>query len=152
MKYRKLRIAWSVLFGLLCLTLIVLWVRSYWWSYQATYVHSATAVFALTSTDGQINFISGTPPMFSDKVSGVSSWKTMPFVDTLTRHASEHRFRFIQDGDLELVSIPHWFAILLTGTVAALPWLRWRFSLRTLLMAMTLVAVVLGWIVYAFRN
>src|SRR5918995_3829478 len=32
MKYGKLRIAWSVGWGLLCLLLIVLWVRSYWWN------------------------------------------------------------------------------------------------------------------------
>ena len=31
MKYRKLRIAWSALFGLLVVLVIVLWVRSHWW-------------------------------------------------------------------------------------------------------------------------
>src|SRR4051794_33980026 len=31
MKYRKLRIAWSVVWGLAAVLLIVLWVRSYWW-------------------------------------------------------------------------------------------------------------------------
>ena len=31
MKYRKLRIAWSAVCGIVCLLLIVLWVRSYWW-------------------------------------------------------------------------------------------------------------------------
>src|SRR6476659_6230618 len=30
MKYRKLRIAWSVVWGILCLLMITLWVRSYW--------------------------------------------------------------------------------------------------------------------------
>src|SRR3954451_8568493 len=30
MRYRKLRIAWSVVWGIACLLLIVLWVRSYW--------------------------------------------------------------------------------------------------------------------------
>jgi hypothetical protein len=30
MKYRKLRIAWSVGSGILCLLRLVLWVRSYW--------------------------------------------------------------------------------------------------------------------------
>ena len=29
MKYRKLRIAWSVVWGILCVLLIVLWVRGY---------------------------------------------------------------------------------------------------------------------------
>src|SRR6476620_7609681 len=32
MRFRKLRIAWSVMCGIACVLLIVLWVRSYWWS------------------------------------------------------------------------------------------------------------------------
>ena len=32
MKYRKLRIAWSVAWGVVAVLLIVLWVRSYWWA------------------------------------------------------------------------------------------------------------------------
>ncbi len=31
MKHRKLRIAWSVAWGVLAVLLIALWVRSYWW-------------------------------------------------------------------------------------------------------------------------
>ena len=31
MRFRKLRIAWSVVWGLAAVLLIVLWVRSYWW-------------------------------------------------------------------------------------------------------------------------
>ena len=42
----------------------------------------------------------------------------------------------------------HWLPALLFAAVAAIPWLRWRFSLRTLLIATTLVAVVLGLIVW----
>ena len=30
MRFRKLRIAWSVVCGLVAVLLIVLWVRSYW--------------------------------------------------------------------------------------------------------------------------
>jgi hypothetical protein len=50
--------------------------------------------------------------------------------------------------------VPHWFLVLLATTFATLPWIRyfeWRFSLRTLLIATTLVAVVLGLIVWAVR-
>src|SRR3954451_7738148 len=32
MKFRKLRIAWSVFWGVAAVLLIALWVRSYWWS------------------------------------------------------------------------------------------------------------------------
>jgi hypothetical protein len=47
--------------------------------------------------------------------------------------------------------IPHWILPLLAVAPAALPWRSSRFSLRTLLVATTLVAVVLGLIVYATR-
>ena len=36
MRFRKLRIAWSVVWGLAAVLLIVLWVRSYWWVDQIT--------------------------------------------------------------------------------------------------------------------
>ena len=41
------------------------------------------------------------------------------------------------------VGCPFWFAALLAATAAA-PFLQWRFSLRTLLIATTLIAVGLG--------
>jgi hypothetical protein len=46
---------------------------------------------------------------------------------------------------------PHWIVVIVSGAVAIMPWLRWRFSLRTLLIATTVVAVVLGLIVYVSR-
>jgi hypothetical protein len=49
-------------------------------------------------------------------------------------------------------AIPFWFLAPLSGAGAVLPWIRWRFSLRILLIATTLIAVVLGPIVYAIRR
>jgi hypothetical protein len=53
------------------------------------------------------------------------------------------------------VSAPAWMVAVLLATViapvATVPWLRWRFTLRTLLIATTLVAVVLGLVVWAVR-
>ena len=44
------------------------------------------------------------------------------------------------------LAVPHWFCVLTTVALAVAPWFRWskRFSLRTLLIATTLVAVALG--------
>jgi hypothetical protein len=53
--------------------------------------------------------------------------------------------------DLKAVRVPYWFASSLSILLATLPWFYWRFSLRTLLIGTTLVAVVLGLIVYAIR-
>jgi hypothetical protein len=56
----------------------------------------------------------------------------------------------------KFIYITLWIPILATGLLAAGPWLPWnrqfshRFSLRTLLLAATLVAVVLG-LVMAMR-
>ena len=51
------------------------------------------------------------------------------------------------------IMAPYWFWLLILTALAIAPWIRqlkWRFSLRTLLIATTLVAVVLG-LVVAFR-
>jgi hypothetical protein len=51
----------------------------------------------------------------------------------------------------DAVFLPVWFAVVLTAAFAAAPWLRWRYSLRSLLLATTLIAVVLGLICYAVQ-
>jgi hypothetical protein len=50
-----------------------------------------------------------------------------------------------------LLKFSYWFSASFAAATGVMPWLRWHFSLRTLLVAMTLVAVGLGWIVYATR-
>jgi hypothetical protein len=54
---------------------------------------------------------------------------------------------------LNAFAIPQWLLVLSVLLLAAAPWLRCsaRFSLRTLLIATTLVAVVLGLMVWAAR-
>ena len=51
------------------------------------------------------------------------------------------------------LTVPNWFLVSLIGSLAAVPWIKWskRFSLRTLLIATTLVAVLLGAIIYAAK-
>ena len=49
------------------------------------------------------------------------------------------------------IGLPHWFALVVVALLATSPWLSYRFSLRTLLIATTLVAVVLGLIVWSAR-
>jgi hypothetical protein len=59
--------------------------------------------------------------------------------------------RYKPDG--RIVVVPCWVLVLLSGSLATVPCIPWsrRFSLRTLLIAMTLVAAGLGVIVYASR-
>jgi hypothetical protein len=46
------------------------------------------------------------------------------------------------------IQVPHGFVVLLTAILAIMPWLPLRFSVRTLLICTTLVAVGLGLIVW----
>ena len=61
---------------------------------------------------------------------------------------------FVQGTSDSRIMVPHWFLILLSALLAYVPWLRFwstRFSLRTLLIVTTLIAVGLGLIAWAAR-
>ena len=79
---------------------------------------------------------------FNDMMDGNPYYQPHPFGSPLLR-----RFSF----DAKKGEIPYWFLTLFSAALAAAPWLRWRFSLRTLLLAITLIAVVLGLIVWSIR-
>jgi hypothetical protein len=130
MRFRKLRIAWSVLSGVACLLLMVLWVRSYW--HNAFFYDSVTSngFTSVQSSRGQIGWLH----IYSD-------WHPED-METIAG------FGWDYSGDSWRAVCPLWFPVLIVATFATAPWLRWRFSVRTLLIATTLVAVVLGLIVW----
>jgi len=157
-KYHKLRIAWSVAWGIACLLLIALWVRSYWWIEQINVPVPGIRVIWLGSMPG------------SAKVAPYPTWITShnPTRTTSywTRHSTPaaewlalgggHRSRIWGYFEIHRYGavIPYWFLLPIAASLATVPWMRHltcRFSLRTLLIATTVVAVVLGWIVYAIR-
>src|SRR6476660_5357855 len=55
LRFRTLRIAWSVFWGLACVLLIVLWVRSYWW----TEIFELPLTAKLTVTGGSFPGVCG---------------------------------------------------------------------------------------------
>jgi hypothetical protein len=63
-------------------------------------------------------------------------------------------FGYVRGPQSSYVVFPGWIAVLLFSAIAAVPWLRnfpRRFTLRTLLIATTLIAVGLGLNVWAMR-
>jgi hypothetical protein len=141
MKHRKLRIAWSVAWGIACVLLIALWVRSksvcdqLWLRYR----QSPDSVLHIVSESGRIVFEHHPVP---DMYLGDP--------DDSGRRPSGLGFQVLRWGSQTDVFIPDWFLILILGAIAAIPCLRLslRFSLRTLLIVTTLVAVGLGLIVW----
>jgi hypothetical protein len=74
-----------------------------------------------------------------------------PANDRLDVVRNYHGFGFLFYSPSLAVRVPHCLTVLFVSALATLPWLRWRFSLRTLLIATTLVAAVLGLVVWAAR-
>ena len=58
-------------------------------------------------------------------------------------------FAAARDGDLAFVNVPYWF---LAALFVAGPCLRWRFSLRALVIAMTIVATMMGLVAWSVRG
>jgi hypothetical protein len=148
MRFRKLRIAWSVVWGVACLLLCVLWVRSYWYSDVIRYPLQWKPELSAAGT------IKG---VFAVSVTGAfSSKRERRYVSTrLPEHFSVVPWlgwRSLNALSYQ-VCIPIWLIVLPLSGLAAVPWIHWskRFSLRTLLIATTLAAVVLGLIVYFAR-
>jgi hypothetical protein len=171
MRFRRLRIAWSVVWGSACVLLIALWVRSYWFFDQFIQRQSVTDYVAYTTFRGQFALGTGDDPVLQQCFT--QRWTRRGFrtvewdaalqgpVAFFPSSPHPHDAKFIHwpqyssplmgRGTYTEIIIPYWLSCLAAATLATWPWLKWpkRFSLRTLLIATTLVAVVLGLVVYA---
>jgi hypothetical protein len=167
MKHRKLRIAWSVAWGVAAVLLVVLWIRSYikidriaWRGAQNTITlmslrgqlgtawrHSSVAIPAERqrterisgpAESAKIGYNDGTGRSLPSFLGFISNWVSAPGRPT------------------SILVLPYRFLSLLTASLAVLPWAssllgKRRYSLRTLLIATTLIAVGLGLIVWATK-
>jgi hypothetical protein len=154
MKHRNLRLAWSVAWGLVALLLVVLWVRSYWWE---TYLHVNRATSGRVYVEGQCGEVFIGISEQSDRPSWID-YGTGELKGGL-RNFDYTVLGFYFGGDemfqgLFIIVVPFWFLTCAFAAASAIPWIRWskRFSLRTLLIATTLVAVVLGAVVWSARG
>jgi hypothetical protein len=147
-KLRKLRIAFSAVCGILCLLLIALWVWSYWRFDYVSGMLTANRQVEIFAIQGRLAIGTWVEPTYSP-------WthRSNPVAE------SQGTVRILEDGENSFgfafirpsVVIPIHFHVVFASIMAVFPWLPWRFSLRTLLVASTLVAAGLGLIVAASR-
>jgi hypothetical protein len=148
MRYRKLRIAFSIACGIACVLLVVLWMRSWaiqspgvsWYGDAWKYQVPGKRYFKMFSNRGAIRL---------STASFVGGWSAQVLEESRTVLG----FGVLKGQTSLYAQIPHWFLVSLAAIGAAVPWIPWskRFSLRTLLIAMTLVAAGLGLIVALSR-
>jgi hypothetical protein len=164
-----LKITFSAFCGMACVLLVVLWVRSYWTVDAPHFKLSGYVLCRVTSFRGCIYFrvdkmmaLNEFPSRAEVRSAGNVDWPRWGWWTPTIQEYADGRpipkhfpwFSFTAFKTLFSVGTPIWFWLILCGTIAVVPWIRqWhlRFSLRTLLIAMTVVAVVLGLIVWAVR-
>jgi hypothetical protein len=148
MKFRKLRIAWLVLWGLAAVLLIVLWARSYS-RHTLSLVHvTPTHRFYLHSRGGTVAIERQRRVFISLEL--LLLHEDSDF-DYLMTNAGFKVLRGKSEWEASAVSVSYWLLVATAACAGTLPLFPWHFSLRTLLIATTLVAVVLGIIVWVSR-
>jgi hypothetical protein len=150
MKYHKLRIVWSVVWGVVAVLVVGLWVRSYWWldtlQFRPTRGPATCCIQCYVGRVAVFTFNEPAAPRLNLKSDRMIS-KVQSDVDYIT---SWEKFGLLQaQPGASGVVIPLVTVVLAAPIIASASWLPERFTLRTLLIATTLVAIVLGLIVWA---
>lgn len=134
---RGLRIAWTAFFGLVCLLLGALWVRS-------------LSRFDRVSVGRQKAIASDGGRLMINEVFNLNRERPQLPVSTEWFQLAGVSFSIWTAPRGALIpvnvgrAIPLWQPIAVAAALTAAPWMRLRFSLRTLLIATTLIAVALG--------
>jgi hypothetical protein len=156
MRLRTVRIAWSVAWAAVAVLVCGLWVRSYDLS-DLVYRVSTSDALCLESRFGQLSVDKGFAPVRRTDLPGTYHRITKPLSNEENRLAyypGKSGSRFVVDLYLPgrwRCGVPHWFAALFFGAIAGVTWFPFRFGLRALLIATTLVAVLLGRIVWLLQ-
>jgi hypothetical protein len=148
---RLLRIGWSAGCVISCVLLIALWVRSYGTEDRAQGCISPVGIRLYSSRGWLVLFKNSTPgagPCADSQPWHIALSSDHWLKPSDSRLGFSSPARFFNGSLAANISLPHWLLIAFSGSIASFPWLRWRFSLRTLLIVTTLVAVVLGLIVW----
>src|SRR3954464_3028735 len=120
MKFRKLRISWSVFWGLACVLLIVLWVRSQTWIDQVFVPLGHSTYFVFGSMPNTFGFgLSDTSPTGTGcKVCmATTDWLAALFDSSGTPPSTASEWR-IEGGSMMM---PDWFGVVVSAMFAVCP-------------------------------
>ena len=149
---RYLRIAVTALSLTVCVLLIALWVRSYYRNDALFGPDFTSGISGFGSVQGGASFFkSSRQPLprekwriHSEVIGGNGAddeWFLWPEYDI------GYGFGALKRPAFRVFVIPHWFLVLVFAVIAISPWLPSRFTIRTILIATTIIAVLLGLIV-----
>src|SRR5262245_59653532 len=132
------RIAWSASCGIVVVLLMALWIRSYWWRDQPQ-GELFSWWYVVGSRSGHVHASigeRGNPPIPAaiHHVRMSDAHEPPSFLKVRLGFATHYL-----PGGGRYVQCPHWFVVSLAVLFAALPWFRYRFTTRIMLIATTIV-------------
>jgi len=148
---RRLKIAWTVFSAALTVALCVLWVRSYRSADFIGWTFPGGLRLTINSEVGRLGFARRSVQVAAQMRQGFSSRAIGPESAQMMQQLYRQQETVWGFGGTSGFHVPHWFAAIFFAALAAVPWLPWNFSLRTMLIVITLVAVVLGLVVWPNR-
>lgn len=140
---RRFRIVVSLFFVVLTVGLCVLWLRSYWRTDVLVIPTDQSGTLSIGSLCGTFALLNAS----SDNES--LTWQSSEPKVPPTRWGWAARQN--SDGSwIRTIFFPTWILMIVCATIATLPWLPYSrcFSLRTLFIATTLAAVLIGLITW----
>jgi hypothetical protein len=154
---RLLNIA-SIVCFVACVALVGLWVRSYFWLDDCNFklfgassigVASSSDRIAIGTMSAAINHNKG---LINFTHTPISDWRSdLAKIDQ--RFSAIAGFGLVHDSNLFVFMMPYWFAVLIAGALSFAYWprVKYRFSLRSLFIVTTFLAVVLDMIAWLDR-
>ncbi len=150
---RGLRIAVTTVCGIACALLAVMWARSY---------HSEDRASGHISGSYGVQLYSSRGWMVCSRNTAVDATQHYPWKMDVGKehwlHPADDRLKFanplhfLRGASFASITAPHWVLIGLSGAVALVTsTVRLKFSLRTLLIVTTAIAVLLGVVVWESR-
>ena len=149
---KYLRFAVTAICLTACVLLIALWVRSYTWRDNVKVPLPADRYIYFASEVGIAAFLIRENNTGVARIE-INSWpcnsediRFFPFNNHYSYSPLGSYAWWFDDTGFGAIA-PYWFPAVLFTALAVAPWIRqwqWRFSLRALLIATTIVAVVLG--------
>jgi hypothetical protein len=116
--------------------LVVLWARSYWRWDSASYN-------SIGAGSGQ-----GIIVLAFDSCGREGWWRASSYyendIEESARPLSTRAFDWKAEPGCFALFFAHWLLLVPALLLTVVPWMRWQFSMRTLLIGMTVVAVMLG--------
>jgi hypothetical protein len=148
----------SIVCLVLCVALMGMWVRSYYWTDEVYFTPPGATTVGGGSIVGRI-----TMGALTRKGTGLEErfyFRHVPIADWRSEggrldkeFSSVAGFGFLRETGACVIAVPYWFAVIFVGAFSFAPWSRvkYRFSLRSLFIATTFLAVVLGIIAWLDR-